>query len=66
MKQPSSVTEMRRFLGMTNQMSKFISEMVEKAKPLRDLLSKTASGHRVTSSNRHLMSSSENSALVIH
>ena len=40
MKQPSSVTEVRRFLGMTNQMSKFTSEMAEKAKPLRDLLSK--------------------------
>lgn len=40
MKEPTTVTEVRRFLGMANQMSKFTPELAEKAKPLRDLLAK--------------------------
>ena len=40
MKEPTSVTEVRRFLGMANQMSKFTPELAEKAKLLRDLLAK--------------------------
>ncbi len=40
MSEPTSVTEVRRFLGMTNQLSKFCPNLAEKAKPLRDLLSK--------------------------
>ena len=31
---------MRRFLGMTNQLSKFSPKLAETSKPLRDLLSK--------------------------
>ena len=40
MKEPTSVTEVRRFLGMANQLSKFTPNLAEKTKPLRDLLSK--------------------------
>ena len=37
MKQPTSVSEVHRFLGMANQLSKFVPDMT---KPLPDLLSK--------------------------
>lgn len=40
MKEPTSATEVRRFLGMANQLSKFTPNLAEKTKPLRDLLSK--------------------------
>ncbi|XP_071104778.1 uncharacterized protein [Haliotis cracherodii] len=40
MKQPNDLTELRRFLGMVNQMSKFSSSLAENTKPLRDLLHK--------------------------
>ena len=36
---PSYISELRRFLGMVNQLSKFSPELVEKSKPLRELLS---------------------------
>ena len=39
MKKPTNVTEMKRFLGLSNQLSKFTPYLAEKAKPLRDLLS---------------------------
>ena len=37
--QPANITELRRFLGMVNQLSKFSPQLAEKTKPLRDLLS---------------------------
>jgi hypothetical protein len=37
---PTNVSEVRRFLGMLNQLSKFSPNLSEKSKPLRDLLSK--------------------------
>ena len=40
MKAPSSVSELRRFLGMTNQLGKFSSNIAEMTKPLRELLNK--------------------------
>ena len=40
MKQPASIPDVRRFLGMANQLGKLTPELAEKAKPLRDLLSK--------------------------
>lgn len=39
MKNPSNVTEVRRFLGMVHQMSKFAPHLADKSKPLRDLVS---------------------------
>ena len=39
MKPPSSVTELRRFMGMVNQLSKFSPNIAHISKPLRDLLS---------------------------
>lgn len=39
MKEPSTVSELRSFLGMVNQLGKFTPNLSEKDKPLRDLLS---------------------------
>ena len=39
MTDPTSVSELRRFLGMANQLAKFIPDMAAITKPLRDLLS---------------------------
>lgn len=39
MKEPTNVSELRSFLGMVNQLGKFIPNLSEKDKPLRDLLS---------------------------
>ena len=36
---PSNISELHRFLGMVNQLSKFSPELAEKSKPLRELLS---------------------------
>ena len=36
---PTDVSETRRFLGMVNQIGKFIPNLAEKTKPLRDLVS---------------------------
>ena len=35
---PTNQTEARRFLGMTNQLSKFCPQLSDRAKPIRDLL----------------------------
>ena len=40
MAEPTNVSEVRRFLGMVNQHSKFSANLAELTKPLRDLLSK--------------------------
>ena len=40
MEEPTAVKELRRFLGMVNQLSKFMPHLAEMTKPLRDLLSK--------------------------
>lgn len=40
MKAPTNVAELRSFLGMVNQVGKFIPHLAEKDKALRDLLSK--------------------------
>ena len=39
MKKPTIPSEVHRFLGMTNQLVKFAPSLVEKAKPLWDILS---------------------------
>ena len=39
MQPPNDRTELRRFLGMTNQMGKFTPNLAEKTKPMRELLS---------------------------
>ena len=39
MSQPTTVTQLRRFLGMINQMSKFSSNLSQISQPLRELLS---------------------------
>ena len=40
METPSNVGDIRRFLGMVNQLMKFVPSLAEKTKPLRDLLCK--------------------------
>ena len=40
MKTPSTMSELRRFLGMINEQSKFSPHLAEETKSLRDLLSK--------------------------
>ena len=37
---PKNIKEVRSFLGMVNQLSKFTNHLADKTKPLRDLLSK--------------------------
>ena len=39
MLQPTNITELRRFLGMVNQLNKFSSNLADHIKPLHDLLS---------------------------
>lgn len=39
LQRPTNVTELRRFIGMTNQLSKFSSRLAEYSQPLRELLS---------------------------
>lgn len=41
--QPKSITELRRFLGMANQLGKFSPRLAELSQPLRELLSKKRS-----------------------
>ena len=36
--EPQTVRDVRRFLGMMNQMSKFLPKLVDHTQPLRDLL----------------------------
>lgn len=40
MREPTNISELRSFLGMVNQLGKFIPNLSEKDKPLRALLSK--------------------------
>ena len=40
MEEPTTMKELRHFLGMVNQLSKFMPHLAEMTKPLRDLLSK--------------------------
>lgn len=40
MKEPTNVSELRSVLGMVNQLGKFLQNLAEKDKPLRELLSK--------------------------
>ena len=42
---PQNVSDVRRFLGMVNQLGRFIPHLAEKTKPLRDLLSKKNQFH---------------------
>lgn len=37
---PQNITELRRFLGMTNPLGKFSDKLAELSQPLRELLSK--------------------------
>ena len=39
LQQPNNVTEVKRYLGMLNQMSKFVPDLSSKTKPLRHLIS---------------------------
>ena len=43
MKPPTNIPELRRFMGMVNQLGKFSSHLAEITQPLRELLSKKSS-----------------------
>jgi hypothetical protein len=45
MKPPTNITELRRFLGMVNQLGKFTPNLAEITQPLRELLSKKSTWH---------------------
>ena len=40
MKTPSTITELRRFVGMVNQLGKFSPNIADLSQPIRPLLSK--------------------------
>ena len=40
MEAPTKTSELRRFLGMVNQMGKYLPSLAQTSEPLRDLLSK--------------------------
>ena len=40
MEAPTTISELRRFLGMTNQLGKYLPNLTQTSEPLRDLLSK--------------------------
>ena len=42
MKPPTTVSELRRFLGMVNQLGKFTSNLAQLTQPLRELLGKNS------------------------
>ena len=42
---PQSVADVCRFLGMVNQLGKFVDHLAEKTKPIKDLLSKNNEFH---------------------
>ena len=50
---PQNVQEVRTFLGMVNQLSKFSEHLAEKTKSTRNLLHKGTSGHGEASSRKH-------------
>ena len=43
MKEPDSMPDVKRFLGTVNQLVKFVPNLAEKSKPLRDVLRKDVS-----------------------
>ena len=45
MPEPSNITQVRGFLGMANQLAKFMPDLAEITEPLRDLLRKKAGWH---------------------
>ena len=51
MKAPTNIIELHHFLGMINQLGKFIPQLAEATKPLRELLS--TKNHWLWSSNQH-------------
>ena len=54
---PTNIHEIRSFLRMVNQLSKFTDHLADKTKPLRDLLSKTKTwtwGHAQESAFREI------------
>ena len=57
MKTPMTMSELRRFLGMINQQSKFSPNLADHTKPLRDLLSKKNQWSWGTSSSKRLSDS---------
>ena len=51
---PSTVPELHRFMGMTNQMGKFLSRLEELSQPLWELLSTKRHGCGKKAKKEHL------------
>ena len=60
MKPPENVTELRRFMGMVNQLGKFSKNLAEISRPLRELLSKRNAWCGVQLKTKHLHVSKPN------
>ena len=56
LREPKDVPELRRFLGMVNQLMNFTPHLAEMTKPLRDLLSKLKTARGAGSKPRNLLS----------
>ena len=52
MEKPRSPTELRRFIGMVNQLGKFSSKIAELSQPLRELLSVKRTWQRGTAQDK--------------
>ena len=53
MEPPTNITEMRRFMGMLNQLGKFSQNLVDLTQPLRQLLSRNQPGCGVQMKTEH-------------
>ena len=54
MEAPNNISELRRFMGMANQMGKFSPRLAELSQPLRELLSTKRQWHGTRVKREHL------------
>ena len=55
MSSPTSVSELRRFLGMANQLGKFTPNLAQITQPLRELLTKSRNWSWGPLQSKHLI-----------
>ena len=66
MQPPKSITEVRRFLGMINQVGKFSPKLATLSQPLRDLLKRVICGPGAHHREQHLQESRKSSQQKIY
>ena len=59
MSEPRDISSLRRFLGMVNQMGKYIPNLADLTTPLRELLNKSMYGCGAHRRNKHFRRSSQ-------